>query len=139
MPEAISRSIAAQIASYGPPEALTCEPPTSAASSPAPALAPQHDLHAASAPLERPETKPLSYEKCIAQHERARSESWGSTAAAAGCLGAVVGLKGAGGPLASIGGCAAAAVTAYYAARSAGTTAGRTEGAIACDDLPKKP
>lgn len=139
MPEAISRSTALQIASYGPPEALTSTPPTSATPSTGPTVPPEHDLHAASAPLERPEARPLSYERCIAQHERARSEAWGTNAAAAGCLGVIVALKGAGGPAASIGGCAAAAVTSYYAARSAGTTAGRTEGAIACDDLPKKP
>lgn len=137
MPEAISRSSVSQIASYGPPEPLASEP-SAAPATMSTSVAPEHDLHAASTPLDRPESRALSYEKCIAQHEQKRSEAWGKNAAGAGCLGALVALKGAGGPLASAGACTAAAITAYYAASSAGTTVGRSEGTIACDDLPKK-
>ena len=136
MPDAINRSSASQISSYGPPP----EPLVSAAAAPPSAApAPPHvDLGAASSPLERPEKAPLSYEKCIAQYERAGASEGRLKGIAGGCLAGAAAGFGKTWPV-MLGGCIALGVGGALAGASSGTSTGKSEGAIACDDLPKKP
>ena len=137
MPEAISRSSISQLASYGPPEPVASEPP---ATRPAAASLPATlDLSAAHAPLERASGPSVSYEKCVAAPERAGGDTYKWNGAAAGCFAGALTALGKGPPQLMAAACAAAAVAGYMAGEGQGLTRGRNEGALACDDLPKKP
>ena len=94
--------------------------------------------------LERTSVKQLSYEGCMATHEKSVAERMGSLGVVAGCL-----TAGPPGALASfalwknpvpgfLAGCAGGAIATGFAGMAVGTTLGATEGKIACDDLPKK-
>lgn len=141
MPEAVSRSSVSQIASYGPPEELSTQAPKTEVKTSAPA-----QNSAESMPLEKADKKQMSYEKCIALHEREAQEAYGVRAAIGGCV--QVGIAGAALGLALLKtpqGTAAGAVIGCIAGLkeevagfSGATVRGTTEGKIACDDLPKK-
>lgn len=143
MPEPISRSSVSQIASYGPPEELSSEPPRTAAGPTAtPSLPPTLDLAASHAPLERASTTPASYEKCIAQHEVKWSTRTVLLGLPAGCAKGVAMmavpstiLKN---PQPAIVGCAIGAIGAGVASVAGGMLWGNMEGRVECDDLPKK-
>ena len=138
MPEAISGSTFSQIASYGPPEELSSH-------------APKAEVQAAaqsgeSLPLEKADKKQMSYEKCIALHERRSVEDNRPLAAAGGCakfvlpgIGAGFAVGGGAGALAGAAvSCFGGAREAMYAAIAGSAMAGTIDGKIACDDLPKK-
>lgn len=140
------RSSLSQIASYAPPP----EPLVSSAAETGPAapVVPAHlDISSASSPVERAKPR-LSYEACIATHERAAQKQYGEWGAIGGCV--TVGLAGAnaglgilktppGIALGAALGCVGGALSGFVAAGTQGTVIGSTEGKIACDDVPRKP
>lgn len=141
MPEAISRSSVSQIASYGPPEELSSQAPKVETKTAAPTQS-----SAESMPLEKADKKQMSYEKCIAQHEREAQRTFWPAAAAGGCAmvivpGMAAGFAIAKGPGMALGGaigCLGGALKEGVGSLTQGTALGTTEGKIACDDLPKK-
>lgn len=138
MPEAISRSSVSQIASYGPPEELSSQAPKAEVKAPA-------QSNAESMPLEKADKKQMSYEKCIAQHEKASFQRGIDNYKAGGCFtsGYLAALAATPlGPAGTVGGAVLGCLAGVQAGEGAGTApllaTGNMEGRIACDDLPKK-